>query len=159
MCNIAFHATLHYVWHCITCNIALRTTLHYVQHYITFNIALPRTLHYVKHYCNMCNFALIELSSKLWISFWNLPSLICPTFCEVFVDVTMKALTWRWIPLLGLNVESPWCGSQWATLVTIFDVEATLVFWVHNISNPHFVNAKPSGLHSVEHRITFLTVL
>ena len=55
------------------CFPALRATLYYVQHCITCNIALRATLHYLPH-CIMYNIALVELSSKLWISFLK-PSL------------------------------------------------------------------------------------
>ena len=54
----------------------------------------------------------------------------------------------------GLDVEPP----HWAsTLNPLIDVEATLVFSAHNKSNPHFVSATPSGLHSGGHGFTFVT--
>ena len=48
---------------------------------------------------------------------------------------------------MDLVIESPHCVVE-DTLVTIVDVEATLVFSAHNKSNPHFANETTSGLHS-----------
>ena len=61
---------------------------------------------------------------------------------DVFIDVTVKAL--------DLVIESPHCVVE-VTLVTIVDVEASLVFSAHNKSNPHFANETTCGLHSGRH--------
>ena len=59
---------------------------------------------------------------------------------------------------IGLDIESSYCVIE-DTLVTIVDVEDTLVFSARKKSNPHFASATTSGLHSGRHGSTFFTVL
>ena len=51
---------------------------------------------------------------------------------------------------MGLVIESPHCDGE-STLVTIVDVEATLVFSAHTKTNPRFAFETTSGLHSYGH--------
>ena len=51
---------------------------------------------------------------------------------------------------MGLVIESPHCVAE-DTLVTIIDVEDTLVFLAHNKSNPNYSCETTSGLHSGGH--------
>ena len=137
-CNIVLCATLYYVQHCIMCNFSSHATLHHMQH---CNFALFATLHNVQHWI-MCNIATCYIAShwgrlplvvvstvdlsgvpNFGLVFWYLPSVFhLPTFCEVLVDITVKAFLtsnplagpWRQIPSLGLDVESPhWRRSQY----------------------------------------------
>ena len=48
---------------------------------------------------------------------------------------------------MGLVIESPHCNVE-DNLVTIVDVEDTLVFSAHNKSDPNFASETKSGLHS-----------